>query len=662
MIYDYTTKNDSFIELAYQLKEEGIKNWNFFLVLFDEELVGVDPYDENLSMAMKLKIQREVINNYWYFIREVIKIPEAGGFTFYKLNKLNLATSFCMDLNLNEFIEGPRQSGKTIGVLCRYVWVYHYGTINSQMAFSNKKLDDSILNLKRFNNIFEMLPDYLKAHTDSTKDKSNQTYIECFSNKNNIQAMSSPVTKAAADQLGRGYTSPSIWWDEFGFLKFNGIVYAAAAPALTRAAEAAEKNGTPYGKTITTTPNDRDSYEGAYAYSIIEGAVRFDDSWYDMTYRQIKDIIDKRSSNNFVYIKYSYKQLGRTEAWFRHQCKELNNDLMKIKRELLLEWTLANDRSPFTEEQLSNIERNVKEAPIKSMYINNFKFDVYEELEDIFTTNWIVGVDIGGNLMLDYTVISITNPYTKKLQAIFKSNSIAGDDLIQLLEKMLTTFFPSAVIIPERNSLGLYLVERMSKSNIIRPRLYYEVKEKVAERTVKDVRINESVKFKTKVEVYGQTTDAKSRELMYNEILSYMVDEEPENIICPELFDEIKTLERNNRGRIAARNGAHDDVVMSWLIGLHALLYGRNINKFVSLNKSGRIVNGRLVTKDSEEYSKGIKKLYSQINTGTELTKKILEEQRKRELIAKIIDGEEDSKPISDKSERIKRNIRRMIR
>ena len=71
---------------------------------------------------------------------------------------------------------------------------------------------------------------------------------------------------------------------------------------------------------------------------------------------------------------------------------------------------------------------------------------------------------------------------------------------------------------------------------------------------------------------------------MFNQILSYIVNEEPEAIICPELFDEMKTLERSTRGnKIEARQGAHDDVIMSYLIGLYALFRGRNINKFVSL-------------------------------------------------------------------------------
>lgn len=654
MIFDYATKNESFIELAYELKKEGIRNNNFFLCLFDEELVGVDPYDPNLSDTMKLKVQNECMNNYWYFIREIVKIPEAGGFTFYKLNKLNLATSFCMDLNLNTFTEGPRQSGKTIGVLIRYVWVYHFGTINSQMAFSNKRLDDSQLNLKRFNNIFEMLPDYLKSHV-SPNDRNNLDYIESAENGNSIKALSSPTTKQNADQLGRGFTSPSIWFDEFGFLKFNGIVYAAASPALTRAAEAAERNGTPYGKTITTTPNDRDSYEGAYAYSILDGAVRFDNTWYDMSYTKIKEIIDTNSSNNFVYIKFGYKDLGRDERWFRNQCRELNNDLMKIKRELLLEWTLANDRSPFSEEQLSSISSYVKEDPISFMYFNKiYKFNVYEEFHDMFTTNWIVSIDIGGGLQQDFTVITIIDPRTKRLKAVYRSNSILGDELIELVENMIDTFLPNAVVVPERNSLGIPILDRMAKSNIIRPRLYYEVKDRMAERKIGDPRKNEMAKFKTKVQVYGQVTDKSSRDIMFNEILAYMVENEPEAIICPELFSELKTLERNNRGKIEARQGGHDDVVMAWLIGLYALMYGKNISKFVKLTAPSYMTDqGEMVSRTSQKYAKFVNTMYNEEKMSA-MMKELIGQERERKRLDSESNGDE-------KSRKINKNIGRLL-
>lgn len=107
-MYDFKTTNDSFIETAAELKSLGVKNYKFFLYLEDEELQGVDPYDPNLSDEMKLRIQNEVMNNYWYYIREVARLPESGGYARYKLNRLNLALSFCMDLNMNLFIEAPK--------------------------------------------------------------------------------------------------------------------------------------------------------------------------------------------------------------------------------------------------------------------------------------------------------------------------------------------------------------------------------------------------------------------------------------------------------------------------------------------------------------------------------------------------------------------------
>ena len=95
-----------------------------------------------------------------------------------------------------------RQSGKTVAVNIRYTWTYHFGTMNSQMAYSNKKLDDSMLNLKRFKEITELLPDYLKIHIDPSKDRDNLDYIQSFMNKNSIKALSAPTSLQSAEGLG----------------------------------------------------------------------------------------------------------------------------------------------------------------------------------------------------------------------------------------------------------------------------------------------------------------------------------------------------------------------------------------------------------------------------------------------------------------------------
>ena len=104
-----TTKNKSFLDMHHYLKSIGVKNNEFMLTLIDPDLDGINPHDPNLNALYKQKVLRECLVNYWYFIREVIRIPSPGGArVMYKLTRGNLALSFCQVLDLNTFYEAPR--------------------------------------------------------------------------------------------------------------------------------------------------------------------------------------------------------------------------------------------------------------------------------------------------------------------------------------------------------------------------------------------------------------------------------------------------------------------------------------------------------------------------------------------------------------------------
>ena len=106
----------------------------------DKDLDGVDPYDPNLPLFMKQKIFIECQRNFFYYIREVIRIQSQGGpYVPYELNRGNLALNFCFTLNLNIYQEQPRQTGKTVGAEAWYSWVYNFGSRNANMVFLNKK-------------------------------------------------------------------------------------------------------------------------------------------------------------------------------------------------------------------------------------------------------------------------------------------------------------------------------------------------------------------------------------------------------------------------------------------------------------------------------------------------------------------------------------------
>ena len=256
-----TTKNKSFLDIHHYLKSIGIKNNEFMLTLIDPDLDGVDPYDPHLNTYYKQKILRECLCNYWYFIREVVRLPSSGAKPIrYKLTRGNLALNFCMSLNFNIFYEAPRQQFKTVSSVIRYLYIYNFGTTNSKMAFMHKRMDGAKDNLQTLKDIRDLLPPYLimkeRLLPDGKVDrgKNNTNEISNPFNNNNIKTFASATNKARAASILRGKTLTMIWFDEYAFMPYNDTVYMNGAPAYKTAAMNARNNGAPYGILITTTP------------------------------------------------------------------------------------------------------------------------------------------------------------------------------------------------------------------------------------------------------------------------------------------------------------------------------------------------------------------------------------------------------------------------
>lgn len=220
-VIDLQTPNKSFIDMHLYLKDRGIKNNAFFLILLDKDLQGVDPRDPRLNKVWKSKILRECIFNYWYFLREVVRIPDQGGAVGggvpYQLHRGNLAMNFGFIMNWNMFVELPRQNGKTMAALARYLWTFNFGTSNSEFMFVNKKHEDSKLNLARLKELRETLPSYLRMDEvySSAFDHKKLKVVDKVetlqhpTNKNMIKTMPSARNKTLANSLGRGELSAS---------------------------------------------------------------------------------------------------------------------------------------------------------------------------------------------------------------------------------------------------------------------------------------------------------------------------------------------------------------------------------------------------------------------------------------------------------------------
>ena len=72
--------------------------------------------------------------------------------------------------NINQFVEFPRQHGKTVSALCWYLWVFNFGATNTRIMFANKKHDDSKANLRTMKNLRAALPEYLRMEAQLDRD------------------------------------------------------------------------------------------------------------------------------------------------------------------------------------------------------------------------------------------------------------------------------------------------------------------------------------------------------------------------------------------------------------------------------------------------------------------------------------------------------------
>jgi len=457
--YEWSTTNKSFIDLANYYRDVGINHYAWPLILFDPDLAGVDPFDPRLSRTMKVKILREVTQNPMYFFRNVVRVPVDGVTTGipFTIHRANAALFYCLMMNLNIFLEQPRQTYKTISSLCWYLYEYNFGARGSEMSFLNKKFEDSKLNLARMKEIRDLLPSYLKMDKpfapDGTKLKMRDN-VESMThpvNGNNIRTVPSARSRTAAASLMRGRTTPIIYIDEYAFIVYNKIIYSNMVPAFNTASNNAKAHNSPYGILITTTPGIMTTEEGLEAWDLLNSATPFSEKWYDLSYQEIMDLIGSNQNSNFVYIKYTYKQLGFSEKWFMDLCKTMRNDWDAILREVLLNWTVGNENSPFRREDLDTI-RGLVRPPIQTiLLLNKFKFDIYQRVNLKYPP--IIGVDVSGGFQRDSSAITVIDSYSTNVAATMNCNYISTLELAAVIVE-LVRMMPNAVVNIERNGVA----------------------------------------------------------------------------------------------------------------------------------------------------------------------------------------------------------------
>ena len=117
--YENVTKNEDFLRTVDFFEHKGLDMAYRHLALFDRDLIGVNPLDENLSPDMIIKVQEELRKNIWYYFREYVPQIDKN----YRFNPINAVQISFAESGRGMLLYAPRQSCKT--ATFNYLKSYH---------------------------------------------------------------------------------------------------------------------------------------------------------------------------------------------------------------------------------------------------------------------------------------------------------------------------------------------------------------------------------------------------------------------------------------------------------------------------------------------------------------------------------------------------------
>lgn len=604
--------NQSFLQTAMELKELGIKNYYFMLRIDNPRIADIDPYKRNITGQEVAALMQEMRSNIWFYTRVVARIRSDAGIVRYGLHRGLAAMMWCFERSYDNCLTEPRQTWKTSGTLAGpLAWAFQLSQ-NLKMHFFGKESENTKRNLGTLRDDVELLPEWLRftRYFDSDgKVKKTPRSTEILKNKqlnNEVVIHAEARSLSRAQGMGRGASAAIIYFDEIEHTPFFDEILSNSAPAFKTAHDNAAAAGLPTCRLMSSTPGNLDTREGRTSYPIIKSMIPWSEKIYDMTPQQIeeyknafRDEYNNNAENNLArevveifYIEYQYWQLRKDYNWVMEQYA-LSGDRTAIRREILLQRLRGSTDSPFAPEDIEYLISNMVKSTNDLLICNKWRFRLYEHGNKHTVGGqatdfdpripYIIGMDPSG-AGADNTSVTIVNPYNLKVAAEFKSPYISTTDSIRMLIELVSQHIPKAVIYPERNSMGIAIIQMLAESSI-RENLYWSDNDKqvdaMAEESPEEYQMRVAADEWKK---YGVYTTKKVRDMMFQILLRH-VNECKELLNTEYLVDDMCKLVRTSTGKIEAGKGEHDDSVMSYNIAMYLFYTGDNLELFGINNK-----------------------------------------------------------------------------
>ena len=601
----YETKNKSFLKLAEVYHRLGVNNCAFHLALLQPELKDIDPFDENLPIEIKAKIVYECKHNFWYYLREVARIPVPGSLvpTQFQANRANIALYWFFFNHVMVLIVILRQTGKTTMLMALVVYLLNFGTTNAFINFLTKSEGLKAETLKKVKDLFEELPEYLNFST--RKDIFNSDEIKIKDLDNTFKGNLSSASPKQAEKVGRGFVSPINIIDEAAFTENIAIAMGAMLMSGNAARTSAKINNQPFGTILATTAGNTDDRDGNYIYRIANAATVLDEHFFDCSnLEELLDTIYKNSNAGkneakrpIINITLSYRQLGYSEEWLKEKLAENISTPENIKRDIFNQWLSGSSLSPIPKEYIEIMRNNSVEVPRSYFYPPyNYLLRWYiseDEVEKRVNSgiSFIVGIDTSDGAGRDDIAFTVRDHTNGEIICTAVFNEINLITLADFFVSFLLKYENSIMIIERKSSAPTmidYIIQKLLQHEI-NPftRLYntiFQNKEqyqKEFEEIIRAKYYNEEVfiKYKKHVGFITSGTGVTSRSELYSTTLMSMLKYTSHSTYDEQLITQIASLIVKNN-RIDHPPGGNDDMVISSLLSYWLLSSGKNLSLY----------------------------------------------------------------------------------
>jgi len=591
---DLDTTNTSFVRTAQLFKDMGVRNHDFLLAIHNEELLGIDPHAENLSIEIKSSIVIESIENPWYFIREVAKIPPLAGADYipFRANRANIALYWLFFNHITTLLIQPRQTGKSVSTDVLMVYLMSVMVVNTDISLLTKNDSLRLKNIKRLKDIITGLPDYFNMK--SSKDVFNTEEIAFTKLGNAYRTAVGQISVKAALNLGRGMTNAINHIDEFAYISNIRHTLSALLAASGAARDAAETNDSPYGNIFTTTPGYLEHDSGKFAHTVYTSAMPWNENLYDTrNLEELKRVVQLNSKKSMVVVEMNHRQLGYTDEWLKGKIRDAMSEGDNVNADFLNLWPSGNTSSPISKVKLEEIKKSVMEEIYTEITEYGYVVSWYITEKKIRTRTLVLGLDTSDAIGSDdiFGVIRDVEDGSVVATGIFNETNLIS------FSEWLGSFlikYPNITLIIEKKSSGVVIIDNLIiilTKNGINPlkRLFNWV--------VNDREINDSYKsFLKEISInfrdfsafnkvrkqIGYATSAtgrSSRDNLYggafNQSINYTSGLVNDKVLARQLTGLIK-----KNGRIDHSENDRDDGVIAWLLSFWMLTHGKNLSYY----------------------------------------------------------------------------------